>query len=302
MFRIPLSSALSSIRNLSSSLNHELIGNKYSIITQIAKGGFGVVYLGKDIENGQDVIIKKEIKRNEGSLRTESEVYTLLNRIHSPKFPKMYYHGYDRRGRSVIVVEKLGSSLEDILEKRKHISRATIAKIGIQILRQLESFHNLGFVHCDIHIGNIMTARHNKNEVHIIDFGSSVPYRDRSGRHISIRNSMPVRLNINFASLRYHENEAPSRMWDIESLAFVFKVLFDGKLPWEIATTRGMTRLKSEHTPKKLFANMGSDFEKFLDYCRKSSYGHRPNYSYLKSLLRNVLHERGDRHEERLKW
>ncbi|EAA10364.4 AGAP004901-PA [Anopheles gambiae str. PEST] len=91
-----------------------LICNKYRRIRKIGMGTFCNVYLGEDIENGLKVAIKMDKCREEESrslLPHEYKVYAQLAGCEG--IPVVHLFGQER-GYNVIVMDKLGPSLEDL--------------------------------------------------------------------------------------------------------------------------------------------------------------------------------------------
>ena len=76
---------------------------------------------------------------------------------------------------TVIFMEKGGNSLEiEISSGGIEIAPVTTMSIGIQLVDALRGLRKLGFVHNDIHFGNIIYINNgNKKKIWFIDFGSS---------------------------------------------------------------------------------------------------------------------------------
>ena len=63
------------------------ISNKYSLVRKIGSGSFGEIFLGKDIENMQEVSVKLEnLSTKRAQLLHESRIYQMLQR--EPGIPK----------------------------------------------------------------------------------------------------------------------------------------------------------------------------------------------------------------------
>jgi len=112
-------------------------------------------------------------------------------------------------GRGFIVLELLGKSLKDILQRRrKAFSLKTICQIGIQMVltqnlyfqvKRIQDFHSLGYVHLDIKPDNILLSQDGRT-LHLIDFSVSKTYICEGGEHIGLSKARNFVGNIVFAS------------------------------------------------------------------------------------------------------
>lgn len=64
------------------------------------------------------------------------------------------------------------------------INYLPICSILSQIER-LRKLHELGFVHNDIKLENILVGHKESNLIHLIDFGLASPYQNTDGSHIA---------------------------------------------------------------------------------------------------------------------
>lgn len=268
----------------------ESVAQRFLPVRHIALGGFGSVFLGKDLTTNDDVIIKFELTQG-SPLAHEARVYRKLNRLALSGFPRMYYDGNNSLNKKVIVLERLGFSLEHIQRNESpQFSIRSIAKIGIQAISLLERLHDAGYVHCDVHPGNLLTGKSDQDELFLIDFGSASKYLNGNGRHVPANRRTNAQATLQYGALGFHLGRHPERMWDLQSLAYVFRALRSGRLPWSHAQSpQDFTELKRQTTPAALFRNMPQQFTTFLMYCQSRPYGHRPNYSYLRQLLNQTL-------------
>lgn len=273
---------------------NERIAERFTIIKHIATGGYGSVFLGRDETTNSEVVIKRDRYFN-GPIRREAVVYEKLNEITNVKFPKMFYHGLDSLNNGVLALEKLGSSLANVLLSEEISgSLSAIAMIGIQVISKLEALHEKGYVHCDIHPANLLSGIEDESEIYLIDFGSARKYLDEDGNQITGRRTSAIPASMLFSSLGRHNGDSPERMWDLESLAYIFKMLRFGELPWSYS--RSLTELihLKRSIGTHLFDRMPREFGEFFTYCRSSTFGEKPNYIYLKYLMQEVIRNDGN--------
>lgn len=89
---------------------------------------------------------------------------------------------FRRKGRGCIVMEWIpGATLRETIQRRGAFEPAKAAAIALNILSGLEELHRSGFVHGDLHSGNVMVTNLDQGAVKIIDFQHAVPL-GRSGR------------------------------------------------------------------------------------------------------------------------
>ncbi len=184
-----------------------LIG-AYRIVRPIAKGGFSLIYLATDEDNGEEVVIKeympKEIARRDSALRVVpgnpdaietlyhgkklffQEVKALAalkhpNIVRVIAFILAYDTGYlvmpNERGRN------LGAYLH---ERRGGVSTTFILDVFLPILDALALLHRNAMVHLDVKPGNIH-LRHG-NQPLLLDLGAVHPLnqgRPRGGQVIT---------------------------------------------------------------------------------------------------------------------
>ena len=144
----------------------------------IGKGKQGVVYAAYDSVTKCKVAIKIVDKygQDHSSYLGEVKIMKLLNKIpNMVGFPRLINTGY--KNNYFHVTELLGESLVDI-QNRYHAVRGMRLKhvlmIGLQLLKRIQDFHSIGYVHGDIKPANIVFGRGKlRNRLYLLDFGMS---------------------------------------------------------------------------------------------------------------------------------
>jgi serine/threonine protein kinase len=77
--------------------------------------------------------------------------------------------------------------------------------MAIQLVDLMESFHDQGYIHCDIKPDNIMIGDYMRdqklmNKLYLIDFGISQKYVDKRGEHIEFKQDVNFKGNLIFSS------------------------------------------------------------------------------------------------------
>ena len=152
----------------------KIIFNKYKPLEKIGEGSFAKVYKAEykskfyavkfeDKEEGQDL------------LQNEAAIMSYLKG--SPNIPKVCSFGCKGKY-SILVMQLLGKSLEDIFKKRKKFSFKTGAMLAYQMLTVLEYIHEKHVIHRDIKPANFACGYDDLNAyLFLVDFGLAKKYR-----------------------------------------------------------------------------------------------------------------------------
>lgn len=251
----------------------EIINNKYVLINKIGSGCFGYIYKGQNVRTKEYVAIKVEpIKDELKLLKNESRIYQYLNGCEG--IPYVKWFGKDDNN-YYMVINLLGSSLQDYMNKMKKFTLALSLKIGIKLLTILKSVHDKGLVHRDIKPDNFLFGVNNINNIYLIDFGFCKTYIDNE-QHNSIKKQSHMIGSKNYASISSHKCYELSRRDDLESLGYMLIYFYMGFLPWnnvvdeEIILNLKNEILKNDKCPLLLLD--------FLRYSRSLEYEEKPNY------------------------
>jgi len=153
----------------------------YDIVSELGRGGMGVVYKGYEPSLNRYVAIKvladslaHDASVKERFLR-EARSMAALN---DPHIIQIYFIG-DDLGQTYFVMEFVdGESLGSVLKREAKLKPEQAAKIIYQTALGLSTAHDKGVIHRDIKPGNLMlTAR---GSVKIADFGIALTTQDFS--------------------------------------------------------------------------------------------------------------------------
>lgn len=169
-------------------------------------------------------------------------------------------------------------------------------------LSRVEHVHSRHFIHRDIKPANfVMGVGERSNQAYIIDFGLAKQYRDsQTHHHIPCEEHYSLVGTIAFASINNHLGLAPSRRDDLESLAYVLLYFLRGSLPWYGDPSKKNPKQPAAILRKKLgaladhmFDSLPGEFTTFLSYTRALGFDEEPDYTYIRTLFRDLLIREG---------
>ncbi|XP_076021450.1 serine/threonine-protein kinase VRK1-like isoform X2 [Genypterus blacodes] len=289
---------------------------KWKLGKIIGQGGFGLIYLAsKDVDGpvaaDTEFVIKVEYHEN-GPLFSELKFYQRAAKPESMqrwlRSRNMDYLGIpvywgsglaehnDIRYR-FMAMDRLGIDLQKVCERNGgRLKKATVLRLGQELVDVLEYIHENEYVHADIKAANLMLGYGDPENVYLADYGLSFRYCP-DGVHKEYKEIGKRGHNgtIEYTSLDAHKGVAPSRRSDLQILGFCLLHWMCGSLPWDNilknptqvqeAKTRLMDNLPE--SVKQLSASGASTVEvaKFLQYVHSLGYQDQPDYQHLKDLL-----------------
>ena len=153
--------------------------DRYVIEDKIGQGGYGVVYLARDLKLGRSVVVKMIANRAVGTdtarrwFLREARNAAKLNHAN---IITVYDVG-DIDGQPFIAMEYVdGTTLKDHLEGRLPLAFEETLPLLEQILDAIAHAHDQGIVHRDIKLANMMIDR--RGRVKLMDFGLALALRN----------------------------------------------------------------------------------------------------------------------------
>ena len=153
----------------------------YDIVSELGRGGMGVVYKGYETSLNRYVAIKvlADSLAHDASVKERflREARSMAS-LNDPHIIQIYFIG-DDEGQTFFVMEFVdGESLGSVLKRQSKLKPEQAAKVIYQTALGLSTAHDRGVIHRDIKPGNLMlTAR---GSVKIADFGIALTTQDFS--------------------------------------------------------------------------------------------------------------------------
>ncbi|KAK1437327.1 hypothetical protein QVD17_03118 [Tagetes erecta] len=287
-----------------------VVGGKFKLGRKIGSGSFGELYLGVNIQTGEEVAIKLEsVKTKHPQLHYESKIYMLLQG--GTGIPNLKWYGSEGEY-NIMVIDLLGPSLEDLFNYcNRKFSLKTVLMLADQLINRVEYMHARGFLHRDIKPDNFLMGLGRKaNQVYIIDFGLAKKYRDlQTHKHIPYRENKNLTGTARYASVNTHLGIEQSRRDDLESLGYVLMYFLRGSLPWQGLRAGNKKQKYDKISEKKMLTpievlckSYPSEFISYFHYCRSLRFEDKPDYSYLKRLFRDLFIREGYQFDYVFDW
>eukprot|EP01105_Mastigella_eilhardi_P026645 TRINITY_DN779_c0_g3_i1.p1 TRINITY_DN779_c0_g3~~TRINITY_DN779_c0_g3_i1.p1 ORF type:complete len:349 (+),score=66.27 TRINITY_DN779_c0_g3_i1:331-1377(+) len=213
---------------------------------------------------------------------------------------------------NVMVMDILGPSLEDLFHMcGQHFSLKTVLMLADQCLRRLEYVHAKNFIHRDVKPDNFLMGVGNRStQVYLIDFGLAKKYRDSTThQHIPYRENKSLTGTARYASNNTHLGIEQSRRDDLESLGYILMYFCRGSLPWQGQKADNkhqkyekIAEKKLSTTVEQLCKGYPSEFATFLTYCKSLHFEDKPDYEFLRKLLRGLFAKEGYKYDAMYDW
>lgn len=286
------------------------VGGKFRLGRRLGSGSFGDVYLGTNVQTGEEVAIKLEPTNSRSpQLFHECKLYKIM--AGSVGIPDVHWYGVEG-DYNVMVMDLLGMSLEDLFECcNRKFSLKTVLMLADQMISRIEYIHARNLIHRDIKPDNF-TIGHgaNENQVYAIDFGLAKKYRDHITReHIPFREGKSLVGTARYASINTHLGIEQSRRDDLEAIGHVLLYFLRGKLPWQGIAARNKEDKYKKIRDKKvntdisvLCEGLPKEFCTYLSYCRNLRFEDRPDYAYLRRLLKDLFFREGYEYDFKYDW
>ena len=200
---------------------------KYEIVSELGRGGMGVVYKGRDPETSEDVAIKvlpaqmamDPVFRQ----RFIREVRT-LQRLEHPNIVRIYDSGHHEGSLWYAMEFVEGTDLERELKEHKRLNPLRAVSILLEATKALAYSHTQRVIHRDIKPANIMLATN--GAVKLADFGIA-----RVTDATRMTATAGVLGTVEYMSPEQASGVVVDERTDVYSLGVVFYISVTGRLP-----------------------------------------------------------------------
>jgi serine/threonine-protein kinase len=155
-------------------------GPRFDELTELGRGGLGVVLQARDRDIGRLVAIKqlRDDRRSRGAVLRFAEEVRTVGALDHPNIVPVHDVGVDAAGSPYFVMKHVrGRTLADIIEalrtgdpeEHAHFTFSRRIEIFRKVLEAVGFAHERGVIHRDLKPENIMVGTH--GEVHVLDWG-----------------------------------------------------------------------------------------------------------------------------------
>lgn len=276
------------------------IAYRYEVLQVIGKGSFGQVCLCFDHKVKENVAVK--VIRNQPRFhkqgRIEAKILSVLKENRNENFTVTMLNYFIFRKHICIVFELLGINLYELLKCNnfRSLSLKFIRRISYQLIVCLSHLKSERLIHCDLKPENILMKPGKKDQIKVIDFGSSCFLNEKIHAYIQSRfyRAPEIILGINYSEaidmwsvgcilaelylgfpLFPGENEMEQLLCIMEvkgmpeakiiEKSIKKKNFFDGVQPRILTNSRGKKRIPGSRPLEGLMKNCDHSFLDFVD-------------------------------------
>ena len=221
-----------------------LLNNRYRIIKNLGRGGFGETYLTEDthMPSGRECVLKQLkpiVKQPKTPLwmkerfQREAAILEELGQG-SEQIPRLYAY-FSEDDKFYLVQEWIeGLTLDQYWEKEGNLHRDEVRDILVRLLPVLDYVHSRRIIHRDIKPENII-LHHQDNQPFLIDFGA---VKEAIATEVNQDSSSTYSASIGTPGYMSSEQAAgrPIYSSDLYSLGLTAIFLLTGKAPHELET------------------------------------------------------------------
>lgn len=286
------------------------VAGNFRIKEKIGSGSYSVVHRGVERGTSDEVAVKFEWVNAEKGRRllAEAKLYETFGR--APDVPHVRWYG--KQGPyNVMVMDLEGSSLDDLFTQcGRKLSLRTVLLLAEQMIERIEFVHSQGILHRDIKPHNFVMGMGDESDlVKVMDFGLAKRFLDRSGKHITCTERKGITGTVRYASLNVHDGLEPSRRDDLEAIGFVLLHFLRGSLPWQglkgssrHSKHEKIRRCKQKTSFEELCKGFPNEFVCYFKHVRSLQFTERPDYRYLRKLMRDAFDKQGFKRGGSFDW
>ena len=212
----------------------------YEIVSELGRGGMGVVYKGYEPALGRHVAIKElspALAHDPNLVERFLREARSMAALQDPHIIQVYFIGTDESTQQPFFAMEFidGDSLSGLLKREGKLSVENALKIMHQTAQGLATAHDKGVIHRDIKPGNLMLTH--RGQVKIADFGIALATQDISKKLTSTGEFVGTP---GYLSPEVCLGKVVDQRSDIFSLGIVLFEMLSGKTPFTDESPLGL--------------------------------------------------------------
>ena len=212
----------------------------YEIVSELGRGGMGVVYKGFEPALGRHVAIKElspSLAHDPNLVERFLREARSMAALSDPHIIQVYFIGTDEATQQPFFAMEFvdGDSLSGLLKREGKLSVENTLKILHQTAQGLATAHDKGVIHRDIKPGNLMLTT--RGQVKIADFGIALATQDISKKLTSTGEFVGTP---GYLSPEVCLGKTVDQRSDIFSLGIVMFEMLSGKTPFSDESPLGL--------------------------------------------------------------
>jgi serine/threonine-protein kinase len=134
-------------------------GSRYVMGEKIGQGYFGAVYACSD-EWGNDLVAKVLIPRNQTYDEVRESCLQELQKLRDLRHPNITYlhNAFESENTFYLVIERCTMTLNEVINMPNLVADQWIPYVARDVLQAVGYLHSQGYVHKDIHPGNVFVS------------------------------------------------------------------------------------------------------------------------------------------------
>ncbi len=221
----------------------------YRIISEIGRGGMGVVYKAEEESLNRLVAVKvlgEHLTQDASYVKRFQREAQAAARLNHPNIVHIYFIGEDA-GRHYFAMEYIdGQSLQEVLRIKERLPKDEAVRLMLQAASGLATAHAAGIIHRDIKPANLMVT--GQGQLKITDFGLARPTEAATRLTAT---GMLMGTPAYLAPEQCLDQEIDQRA-DIFSLGVTFFELLTGHRPFEANSPVALLKVISDAVPPDL--------------------------------------------------
>jgi serine/threonine protein kinase len=233
-------------KSLAAITQGSLLSSRYEILSQLGKGGMGVVYRAHDQLLDEDVAIKvlrsEFVDTPEVAQRFRSEI-KLARKVSHPNVCRIHEYGEDGAIKYISMALIEGTDLSKLI--REHpagVPTETAFALALQVTDGLQAIHDVGIIHRDLKASNVICDA--SGLARLMDFGIA---KDSAGKGQLTATGQVMGTPEYMSPEQCHGGVLDFRS-DVYSLGIVLYEIFTGRVPFR-GDTLMATLLKQVQDP-----------------------------------------------------